>query len=119
MLTFYDSSGRPVAYIDDDGGSVYLFDGTPIAWLSEGAVYDYSGQYLGWYKDGWVYDRDGHPAFFTEDAVGGPIRPIRHVTPVRAVKHVRPVRSIPEIRPVRPIRSMSWSDLSGDQFFEQ
>ena len=64
METLYGSKGEAVAYIDDDAKSIYLFNGRPVAWLSEDRVYDYGGKYLGWYEEGWVYDRTGHPSRF-------------------------------------------------------
>ena len=29
IVTFYNSEGRAVAYLDDNGESIYLYDGTP------------------------------------------------------------------------------------------
>lgn len=117
MTTFYDRNGNPTAYVSDDGESVYLFSGEPVAWLSEDALYSYPGRYLGWIQDGCVYDKRGECAFFTDDASGGPVKPVRKVSPIRGVRRVRPVRGVREIRPVRPVRSLSWSTLSGPGFF--
>lgn len=119
MLTFYNPSGNAIAYLDDDDQSIYLYDGTPVAWLSDGSLFAYSGTYLGWFEDGWVYDRTGAPAFFTDDASGGPMKPVRAVSPVRGVRGVRPVRGVCEVTPVRPVRSTSWSDVSGSEFFDE
>lgn len=118
-VTFYNSEGRAVAYLDDNGESIYLYDGTPVAWLSEDSIYSYSGRYLGWFQNGWVWDLNGHCVFFTDNATGGVGRPIRQVRPVRGVRSVRPVRGVREVRPVRPVKSLSWSNLSGESFFEQ
>ena len=116
MLTFYDSSGTAVAHLDDDGESLYLYDGEPVAWLSEGSVFAYSGSYPGWFEDGWIYDRSGSPALFTDDASGGPRKPVRAVRGIRNVRAVRPVR---EVTPVRPVLSSSWSEVSGPEYFSQ
>lgn len=35
ILTFYNHEGRAVAYLYE-GEYVYLYDGTPVAWLSDG-----------------------------------------------------------------------------------
>ena len=117
MNTFYDSSGNAIAYIDDDETSIYLYDGTPVAWLADGSVYDYGGTYLGWMQDGWLYDRHGAPVFFTDESSGGPVRPARSARPARGARGVRPIRGIRELRPIKPLRSASWSDNSGSQFF--
>ncbi|WP_405230120.1 4-fold beta flower protein [Lentisalinibacter sediminis] len=42
--TLYNSSGRAIAYIDDDSQSIYLYSGKPVAWISDDAVYAYSGR---------------------------------------------------------------------------
>jgi hypothetical protein len=118
VLTFYDQSGRAVAYLHDDGDSIYLYRGTPVAYLVGDSVYGYSGAYLGWLRNGWIFDRSGGRVFFTKDASGGPIRPVRKVRPIRGVRGVRPVKGIRQVRPIRPVRSLSWSALSGEAFFE-
>ena len=119
MQTLYNVDGAAVAYIDDDGSSIYLYSGSPVGWMSDEYVYAYSGRYLGWMQNGWMYDRSGHPAFFTEGSSGGPVRPVRQVRPVRGVRAVRPVRGVREVRPVRPVRSLNWSALSGEDYFDQ
>lgn len=116
MLTLYDSIGRAVAYIFDDGKSVYLYSGRPVAWLHDEYVYAYSGRYLGWIHNGWIYDRNGHPAFFTQEATGGPARPARRARPARGARGARPARGAREARPARPARSLTWSELSGVDF---
>ena len=68
MITLYNREGRAVAYVADDNKSVYLYRGTPVAWISGDSVYAYSGHYLGWIQNGWFYDRSGQPAFFTNEA---------------------------------------------------
>ena len=119
MLTFYNSNGNAIAYISDDNQSIYLYNGTPVAWLSGENIYAYNGKYLGWIQDGWVFDRNGTRAFFTENASGGPIKPVKAVRPVKGVRDVRPVRSVRETRPARPVRSLNWSQLSNNDYFNQ
>lgn len=119
MTTWYNAEGRAVAYFDVDRSSVYLYDGTPVAWIAEGQVYGYNGRWLGWLQNGWIWDRGGGAAFFTEDSHGGPLRPVRQVRPVRGVRGVRPVRAVREVRPARPSRSLSWSSVSSERFFGQ
>ena len=118
MLEFWDRNGSPIAYLDDDGESIYLWSGTPVGWLSDGGIYSYSGRFLGWFEQGWVRDRQGAGVFFTDDSVGGPVRPVRQVRPVRGVRGLRPVRGVRAIRPIRPTVGLSWSPWSGEEFFE-
>jgi len=119
MKTLYNRSGRAIAYIDDDGKSIYLYSGKPVAWISGDSVYSYSGRYLGWIQYGWFYDRNGNPAFFTDDATGGLARPARSAKPARGAKGARPARGAREARPARPARSLSWSEFSNEDYFDQ
>jgi hypothetical protein len=118
IITLYNQDGRAVAYIDDDGQSIYLYGGAPVAWLSEESIYSYSGAYLGWFEDGWVIDRSGHRVFFTDDSSGGPARPARQARPARGARGARPARGAREARPARPARSLSWSANSDESFFD-
>lgn len=72
-LTFYDASGEAVAYLDDDGESIYLYYGTAAGFLSQDSLYVYSGRHLGWLIDGWVRDPAGDDVYFTNDASGVPL----------------------------------------------
>lgn len=119
QLTFYDHTGTAIAYLDDDEESIYLYDGTPVAWLSVDSVYAYSGKHLGWFIDGWIHDHRGDCVFFTKIASSGPIKPVKGIQPVQGIRRIRPVRGIREIKPVKPVRSLNWSSLSGKNFFYQ
>ncbi len=119
MVTLYNSSGRAVAYVDDDGESIYLYNGTPAGWLSGEDVYAYKGRYLGWISSGWFYDRNGYPAFFTDDSSGGPARPARHARPARGARGARPAKGARSARPARAARSLSWSQYSDETYFGQ
>jgi len=115
--TFYNVDGTAIAYIFDDE-YVYLYDGAPVAFLNDGDIYAFTGRYLGWIQDGWVFGLDGRRVFFTEEATGGPVRPVRKVRPVRGVRKVRPVRGVRQIRPIKPTRTLNWSPRSDRSFFE-
>lgn len=119
MLTFYDIRGKAIAYLDDDGQSIFLYNGKPVAWLSDESVYAYSGRHLGWFEDGWIRDLNGRCVFFTDDSSGGPVKPTRQVRPTRGARGARPARGVRQARPVRAVRSCSWSKFSGEAFFEQ
>jgi hypothetical protein len=119
MDTLYDQHGAAIAYIDDDETSIYIYDGTPVAWVMDDSVYGHNGRYLGWIQEGWFYDRGGHPAFFTDYARGGPVKPARRARPARGARRARPARSAREARPARPACSLSWSDATGEAYFSQ
>ena len=117
-IDFYDQTGRPVAYTQD-GIHIYTFLGKPVAYLHGDSVYSFSGNHLGWFEDGWIRDNSGSCVFYTHDAQGGPVKTVKSVKPVKSVKSVKPVKSVKSVRPVKAVKSTSWSDLSGDQFFDQ
>lgn len=119
MLTFYDRHGQAIAYLSDDGKSIYLYSGSPVAWLSKDSVYSYSGRFLGWLENDWIIDTTGHYAFFSEKSTGGPARPARQARPARGARGARPARGAREARPARPAKSISWSEISGEQFFAE
>ena len=118
-MNFYNSKGKPIAYICDDGEHIYLFNGKPVAYLSENIVYGFNGYHLGWFEDGWVRDKRGKCVFFTENANGGPVKPIKQIAPIKGIKHIKPVKGVKHIASVKSVDSLSWSELSVEQFFEQ
>lgn len=115
-ITFYDSHGAPTAYVQD-GVHIYLFSGEPVAFLSETSVYSFSGKHLGRFENGWIRDNRGNCVFFTKDARGGPLRPLKQLKPLKGLKQLKPLKSLKELKPLRPLNSLSWSRLSGRQFF--
>jgi len=116
-LDFYNKSGKPIAYTSD-GEYLYLFNGKPVAFLSGNAVYSFSGKHIGWFEDGWIRDKNGKCVFFTSEASGGPVKPVKNVKPVKGVKHVKPVKGVKQVKSVKAVKSLSWSSFSGEQFFE-
>lgn len=117
-IDFYDHRGSPVAYTQD-GKHIYTFSGCPVAYFSGSSVYSFSGTHLGTFEDGWIRDNSGRCVFYTADATGGPVKPVKHVKPVKSVKGVKPVKSVKSIRPVKAVKSLSWSEFSGEHFFDQ
>jgi hypothetical protein len=118
QVTFYSSAGAPVAYTSD-GLNIYLFNGTSVAYIHDGSVYSFGGRHLGRYANGWIRDNNGACVFYTEEARGGPVKPVKHVRPVKGVKSVKPVKSVREVRPVKAVNQLGWSRLSGVAFFQQ
>lgn len=117
-LTLYDSKGRPTAYIED-GVHIYTFAGLPVAYVHDGSVYALGGRHLGWFVKGWLRDNRGRCVFFTDIAEGsGPQRPMMAMKPMKNMKQIGPEKGAREPKPERPLETMSWSELSGPQFFE-
>ncbi|MFB8676931.1 4-fold beta flower protein [Enterococcus gallinarum] len=117
-MNFYDHNGKPIAYLSDDK-HIFLFSGEPVAYFSDDSIYGFNGKYLGWFKDGWIIARDGTRVFFTENSIGGPMKPMKKMKPIKSMKQMKPMKSIKEIKPIKSITSLSWSTLSGTSFFKQ
>src|SRR5258708_30717761 len=109
MIDLWDSHGRAVAYIDDDKQSIFMRDGTPVAWLSENVVYTYRGKLLGWMWEGWIFGRDGKCVLFTERSQPGAPKPFRQIPEDRADRSQRPSRHVRETPQKRRARSAVWS----------
>jgi len=117
-LTLHDSTGSLVAYCDSDG-SIYFFSGEPIAYLDGDSVYRFSGRHLGWFLDGWVLDHYGNAVFFSEQSTGGPLKPVPQLAPLRGLKGLKPLKGLRELKPLRPPKTLSWSELSSEDFFAE
>jgi len=111
-IALYDRRGVPMAY-SDDNEHIYLFSGAPVAYVLQDSVHSYPGRHLGWFDDGWIRDNEGAYAFFTDDARGWPM------TPMKGMKAMRPMKGMRDMRPMRPMKSSSWSQLLGVQFFNR
>jgi hypothetical protein len=46
-IALFNKHGKPVAYIAEDGETVYLWDGRPVAYLSDDKVYGWNGRQVG------------------------------------------------------------------------
>jgi hypothetical protein len=119
MDALYDSRGYAIAYVDNDGTSIYLYDGSAVGWIDQVDVYAYTGRYLGWIQEGWFFDRAGNRAFFTDATKGGPTKPARVARPARADRAARRVRGTREAKPARPACALSWAPSSGIDYFSQ
>ena len=117
-LNFFDKNGKPIAYTED-GEHIYLFSGTPVAYIYEDAIYSFSGVQLGWFEDGWVRDLQGQCVFFTEKASGnGPFKPFKKFLPFKGFKKFLPFKGFRQFKKFKPFNHNTWSQLSGSLFFK-
>lgn len=93
-MVFYNEFGVAVAYLHDDGIHIYLFDGKPVAYLHDDAVYSFNGKHLGWFEKGWVRDIEGACVFFTENAIGGLLKPMKQMEPLKGLRQLKPLKSM-------------------------
>ena len=118
MQPLYNREGRAIAYIADNGISIYFYDGAPAGWVyQDSLVFAYSGRFLGWLMYGWLCDPAGNPAFFTDKSSGGPKRPVKQSRPIRSSRGARPARRQRQARPARPGMTTTWSAHSDESFF--
>lgn len=94
---FYNKEGKATAYLAQDyRGTIYRFDGVPVAYLFEGShIYGINGRHLGWYKDERIYDQDGARVGFTSATCPVPIGKTPPRTKEAAVDEIRPRWSAP------------------------
>ncbi|MCJ2081027.1 hypothetical protein MKK49_07045 [Methylobacterium sp. J-090] len=111
MIEFFDREGRETAFCRD-GHSVYLWNGTPAAFIDDDQVFAYSGRFIGLAKDGWIWDENGERLLFEFDAVGGPAKPKRQTKTAAGPRLANPARGTPHRMPTRPAPSAAWSDRS-------
>lgn len=111
MIELFDREGRETAFCRD-GHSVYLWNGTPAAYITDDEVFAYSGRLIGWTKDGWISDESGARLLFEFDAVGGPEKPRRQSKTIAGPRRAKPAKGIPQDVSVRPSPSLSWSERS-------
>ena len=119
-FSLFDSSGRPAAYVAE-GLTIYLWSGTPVAYLTEDElsdgfhVYGFNGKHLGWFISGVIRDHHG-------DAVGGLKEAFRSPTqdePLKGVKQSKPLKSAAELPPVPPELSRERSEIPLRSFLQQ
>ena len=119
-LSLFDSKGRPVAYVAE-GLTIYLWSGTPVAYLEEDDlsdgfhVYGFNGKHLGWFVSGIIRDHHGN-------AVGGLREAFRSPTqlePLKGLKELKPQKSIAELPPVPPLLSRERSETPLSVFLMQ
>lgn len=115
-ITYYDKNGNPFCYTEDDC-HIYDFDGNPIAYIDHENVWNYDGKHLGFIYKGWIIDHSGKYLLFSEQSTGGPLKPLKGLSPLKGLKALKPLKGLKELTPLRPLTSLSWSELSMDEFF--
>ncbi len=116
-LVFYDKDGTPTAYTYGD--DIYLFNGKPVAYIYNSSyIYSIRGKHLGFLDNGFIIDLDGYYAFFTDNSVGGIVKPVRKNVPPRSARIPYPIKLTREIPRIRPVKKLNWSNKSNISFWE-
>lgn len=105
-ITLFSGDGQAQSYVAlSDGLTVYLWDGTPAAYLisrSQGGfdVYGFNGFHLGWFERGVVWDHDGDAACAVKEVLQS-----TRLEPLRSLKQLKPLKSLKQLAPLRPLLS--------------
>jgi hypothetical protein len=106
-IALLNRAGVGTAYVDtEDGSTIYLWSGVPVAYLEEDVIFGFNGRHLGWFEDGIVRGSRGMRVGYTLETiavVGGTAR----VTRVKGVKQVK----VPPIPPVPPPAKPAYIDM--------
>ena len=114
-ISLFNSDGDAVAYIDtdDEDNTIYLWNGTPVAFLSPESnyynIYGFNGNHLGWFEDGIVRDEGGDAVGFQKGAVSGVYT---NYEPYKSYKKYKPYKSFKSFAPFKPYFSNSFSNES-------
>jgi hypothetical protein len=113
-MSFYDAQGKATAYIAiDDGLTVYLWTGEPVAYLQDDSFFGVNGKHLGWYRDGAVYDHDGAIVAVPAIALAQSPDPAR----ARGPRQAKPAARERAAAPAKPVFGRSWSKTPAKAFF--
>lgn len=114
-ITLFNSDGEAVAYIDDSDSDlpIYMWDGTPVAYLAPSNndyyhVYGFNGLHLGWYERGVVRDHDGYVVGFQQGTMSKSTR----YEPYKRYKKSKPYKYSPKYPPSKAYNKSSFSYTS-------
>lgn len=109
-VSIFDETGNATHYIDVSKGTVYSFDGTPVAFLKAKStyynVYSYQGDHLGWFENGVIRDHKGDIVGFQRGAITNILPKLESI---KGIKKIEPIRPIEKLEPIKPLYSMQFS----------
>lgn len=111
-LDFYDSNGRPYAYTDD-GETIYTFGGAP----DGDSIYSFSGAHVAFFENGQIWDHRGGVVLFTDQASGGPMKPLKALKPLKGLKSLKPLKGLKALKPLKSLKSLGWSNATPQDIF--
>ena len=118
-ISLFDSKGKAVAYIDLEDMTIYLWQGKPVAYISQSNgdyhIYGFNGKHLGWFIKGIIRDHDGDAIGSTKDATST----FKEYEPYKGYKEYKPYKSYKEYAPYKPYLSTSWSKTNFKLFLIQ
>lgn len=113
--SLFNKNGKPVAYIAEDGQTIYLWDGRAVAYLDEDRIFGWNGKQLGWFANGTIFDIYGLRSGFTKNK--SPIA--TELEPVKPLKQLKSVKIGKQHQVVRPALCYGYSDKALEQLLEE
>jgi hypothetical protein len=113
-ISLFNKNGRAVAYVADDGETIYLWDGRPAAYLSEDKVCGWDGQQLGWFQNGTFFDIYGLRAGFIKSK--SPIA--TEMEPLKPQKQLKPAKGKKQSQVLKPILCYGYSNQTLEELLE-
>lgn len=114
-VSLFNKDGKPVAYIAEDGETIYTWDGRAVAYISGDRVYGWNGRQLGWYSDGTIFDIYGYRAGFTKRK--SPVA--TQLEPVKPSRQMPPIKQMPQAPVVKPSLIYGYSRLRLEELLEK
>jgi hypothetical protein len=114
-VTLYNKKGKPVAYIAEDGKTIYLWDGSPAAYLHEDQVYGWNGKQLGWFVNGTIFDIYGLRSGFIRSK--SPV--VMDIEPPKPMKQPRGSKRMRQHRLVKPVMCYGFSTKSLEELLQE
>lgn len=111
-MTLFNKDGNATAYIDDADNTIFLWDGTPVAYLDNEDIYGFNGKHLGWFEDGIIWNHNGERNGFNKNSL--PV--FAQFEPFKAFKQFKPFRAFKENVPFKPFKSNSIAQMDLEKF---
>ncbi len=114
-VSLFNKDGKPVAYIAEDGETIYTWDGRAVAYISGDRLYGWNGRQLGWYSDGTIFDIYGYRAGFTKRKSPVPTQ----LEPVKPSRQMPRIKQMPQAPVVKPSLIYGYSRLKLEELLEK
>ncbi len=113
--TLFNKNGKPVAYLAEDGETIYLWDGRAVAYVVGDRVIGWNGRQLGWFANGTVFDIYGLRTGFIKSKSPIPT----DLEPGKPAKQVKGARSTRQGAIPKPAMCYGYSERSLEEILEE
>lgn len=112
--SLFNKSGKAVAYIGDDGKTIYTWDGRTVGYLQEGEVVGWNGRQLGWFDNGTIFDIYGLRAGFIKSKSPIPTE----MESGKGAKQPQGIKGMRQSPVAKPVMCYGYSSLSLEDILE-